>query len=113
MNTVRDVHSQAMELAQEAASARAAGELGRAEALIRQALLLESEAAARIVKDPSSEPTRSIIYRSAASLAYQANDFAMAQRLVFEGLAGYPPPRVEQELKDLYEQINFITHLQV
>ena len=32
---------------------------------------------------------------------------------MFEGLSGYPPPRVEQELKDLYDQINFETHLKV
>jgi hypothetical protein len=113
MSTVRDLHDQAMHLAQDALLARQAGDVTQAENLARQALPLELQAAARVAKEPASEPTRSILYLSAASLAYQCNDFATAQRLVAEGLSGYPPPRVEQELKDFYDQINFASHLQV
>jgi hypothetical protein len=105
MNTVRELHDQAMRLAQQALVARESGDLARAEVLARQALPLEIQAAERIAKVPANEPTRAILYRSAASLAYQCQDFAAAQRLVAEGLAGSPPPRVEQELKDLAEMI--------
>ncbi len=113
MSTVRELHNQAMQLAQQALLARQSGDFERAEILARQALPIEVQAAERITKTLESEPTRSILYRSAASLAYQSNDFAKAQRLVAEGLAGNPPPRVEQELKDLFEQINFANHLQI
>ncbi len=102
-----------MALAQEALIYRERGELDAARKLASQALPLEIEAASLVSKEISSEPTRSILYQSAASLAFQAGDYAAAQRLVAEGLAGYPPPRVEGELKDLFEQINFESHLVV
>jgi len=102
-----------MVLAQQALWSRDHGELTVAADYTRRAYALESEAAGRIAKEPRSEPTRSILYRSAASLAYQANEFTVAQRLVFEGLSGYPPPTIEQELRDLYDQLNFARHAQV
>jgi hypothetical protein len=113
MSTVRELHNQSMQFAQEALIARESNDTASAIALAKQALALEMEAAGRISKDRNSEPTRSILYKGAASLAYQARDYDTAERLVFEGLTGFPPPRVRQELKDLYEQINFAAHLQV
>ena len=38
---------------------------------------------------------------------------ASAQRLVAQGLAGYPPPEIQEELKNLYEDINFNHHLKL
>jgi hypothetical protein len=102
-----------MTLSDEARSLRLSGSQDRAREVTTQALALELEAAERIPKTPESEPTRSILYRSAAALAYKAGDFQTAQRLVFEALSGYPSPRVEQELKDLYEQLNLTAHLRV
>ena len=104
MSTVRELHNQAMALAQQALVARETGALAEAEEFARQALLFEARAAERLANTHKSEPTRSILYRSAAALACQSNDFAMALRLATEGLAGYPPPRIEQELNDLLEQ---------
>lgn len=112
MSAVRDLHQQAMTLAQEALIARETGDKTRAAQLAARAFPLEQQAAHLIANSPASEPTRSILYRSAATLAYQAGDYATAQRLVAEGLAGYPAPRTEQELKDLFEQINLASHLQ-
>ncbi len=113
MSTVRELHDTAMRLAQDALVARERGDHARAASLAGEAVPAEIEAAERVAKTPASEPTRSILYRSAASLAYQANDFALAQRLVFEGLSGWPSPHVEDELKQLYEQINLAYHLKV
>jgi hypothetical protein len=111
MRTVRDLHREAMALAQDAALYRERGDLDAARELSAQALPLEEQAAALVEKVLESEPTRSILYQSAASLALQAGEHATAQRLVAEGLSGYPPPRVEQDLKDLFEEINFESHL--
>jgi hypothetical protein len=113
MSNVRQLHDEAMKLAHLALVARHNQEWERAETLARQAYELEAQAAELVAEGPSSEPTRSILYRSAASLAYQCKEFAIAQRLIAKGLSGYPPPQVEQELKDLYEEINFEHHLQV
>ena len=113
MSTVRELHHQSMQFAQQAMVARSKGDSQSAIDYAKLALDLEMEAASRISKDKASEPTRSILYKGAASLAYQAYEYEIAERLIFEALSGFPPPRIKQELKDLYEQINFATHLQV
>jgi hypothetical protein len=112
MSTVRELHDRAAELAQQALIARQKGERERAEKLAREAYGYEAQAAELVPDDSASEPTRSILYLSAASLAYQCKEFQAAQRFVAKGLSGYPPPKVEQELKDLFEQLDFERHLQ-
>lgn len=109
MSTVRELHNQAMTLAQQALIAREAGALAKAEEFAHQALPFEIRAAECLAITPENEPTRSILYRSATALAYQGNDFATALRLATEGLAGYPSPRIEQELKDLQTQLEEAT----
>jgi len=101
-----------MELAQQAMVARYRGELEQAEALAFDAYKYEAQAADLVPYGEPSEPTRSILYRSAASLAYQCKELQAAQRLVAKGLSGYPPPDVEHELKTLYEQVKFEYYLQ-
>lgn len=66
----------------------------------------EAQTANLLPEGPNSEPTRAILYRSAASLAYQCQEFQVAQRLIAKGLSGYPPPQIEQALKTLYEQVD-------
>lgn len=112
MSTIRELHNQAMRLAQLALVARNSNELEKAESLASDAWKLEADAADIVTEDQASEPTRSILYRSAASLAFQAKEYPIAQRLIAKGLAGYPPPTIEQELHDLYEQLNYERHLQ-
>jgi len=113
MSKIRQLHDEAMKFAHLALVARNNQEWERAETLARKAYKYELQAAELIPESPSSEPTRSILYRSAASLAFQCKEFPIAQRLIAKGLSGFPTPQVEQELKDLYEQINFESHLQV
>jgi hypothetical protein len=113
MSTVRELHDGAARLAQLAMVARHKGERKRAKDLARQAYEYELQAAELVPDDKSSEPTRSILHLSAASLAYQCKEFQTAQRLIAKGLSGYPPPTVEQDLKNLFEQVNFEYHLQV
>ncbi|MEA2586963.1 MAG: hypothetical protein QOF33_5048 [Thermomicrobiales bacterium] len=113
MATVRELHNQAMELAQRAMVEREFGNPVTARELAAAALPFEMQAAQMIEKTIESEPTRSILYQSAGSLAYQAGDFALAKRLVAEGLSGFPPARVEQELSELYDKITFLNHLKV
>ena len=68
--------------------------------------------AANQLRDPSSpEPTRSILFRSAASLAVDCNELREAERLIGIGLSGNPPPDIAEELRDLFEKVNFQRHL--
>ena len=79
--------------------------------LFNKASILEEQAAALIEPIEGNEPTRSILYISAASMALHAKYFKKAQRLVAVGLSGYPKKREEQNLLHLLEQINLESHL--
>ncbi len=106
MSKVRQLHNQAMALAQLGLVARQQDDVEQAENLARQAYHYEVQAANLIPNEPSAEPTRAILYRSAASLAYQSREFALAQQLIKQGLSGCPPPAIAQELKELAVQIS-------
>jgi hypothetical protein len=53
------------------------------------------------------------MFRSAASLALNAGLFRDAERMVAIGLSGNPPEPIADELRNVYENINFEKHLQV
>ncbi len=112
MTTVRELHQEAMLHAQEAMVARRRGDVRLAQELAQQAYDLETKAIALVPEDRSSEPTLSILHRSAASLAYQFKDYEAAQRQIANGLSGYPPPAIAGELKDLLRMIDFELDLQ-
>jgi len=111
MSTVNDLHPKAMDLAEEAFSHRRKGHEDKAKRLFLEALELEQAAALLLPVSKDSEPSRSILFRSAASLAYNAEDFDAAERLIAFGLSGYPPLEIRDELKNLYDDINFKHHL--
>jgi len=113
MNRIRELHEKAMDLAEEAFVAKLRGNLEQAKQLIRQAFEGEAQAARLVPNDPSSEPTRSILYRSAASLALDCNEFDEAERLIAAGLAGNPPKEIAEELKELSEKVNLQPHRDV
>src|SRR5688572_19057892 len=105
MSTVREFHDQAMRAAQLAIVARHREDWLEAERLARRAYEYESQAALLIPKERTSEPTRAILYRSAASLAYQCKEFVAAQRLITEGLSGHPPMQIRQEMEALLKEV--------
>ncbi|HKV12582.1 MAG TPA: hypothetical protein VJ725_30840 [Thermoanaerobaculia bacterium] len=75
--------------------------------LTRLAFQAEKQAAEMLAGEPKEEPTRSILYRSAANLARQCGEFEEALRLINFGLAGHPPPDVAEELSELWELVRF------
>lgn len=111
MNRIRELHERAMELAEVAVVEKRKGNLARADQLFEEALENEVQAARLVPEDISSEPTRSILYRSAASLALDCNELREAEQLIAAALAGNPPETIAEELRDLFEQVNFQRHL--
>ena len=79
--------------------------------LLRQALELEAEAAGRVANDVTAEPTRSVLHRSAATLAVECGELHLAEKLIARALAGAPPSDIAAELKDLFIQINLRNYL--
>ncbi|NJM49408.1 MAG: hypothetical protein HC860_27180 [Alkalinema sp. RU_4_3] len=75
--------------------------------LLRQAFVQETQAAADLVVETlEAEPTRSVLHRSAASLAIDCGEFQVAERLITRALSGNPPAEIAAEFKDLFVQIN-------
>ncbi|MCA9705255.1 MAG: hypothetical protein KDK70_05340 [Myxococcales bacterium] len=94
-------HRAAMEAVDEAALARRRGDDRAARAALRRALSLEAQAAALV--PGGLEPTRSILHRSAATLAAELGDTIEARRLALAGLRGDPPAELKAELFEVLD----------
>jgi hypothetical protein len=110
MSPIETLHEEAMELAELADIAKLRGDSGEQKLWLGRALAKAVAAADGIAPHLESEPTRSILHRSAASLAVEMGEFAMAERLIAVALAGSPPPAIGEELKDLFVQINLTSY---
>jgi hypothetical protein len=106
MSQIQNLHQQAMDLAELAFTAKLRGDLEQADLLFRQAFEKESSAAMLVASDLSAEPTRSVLHRSAASLAVDCGEIQAADRLIATALSGNPPQEIADELKDLFIRIN-------
>lgn len=102
-----------MDLADEAFTARVRGEIERSHKLFRLAFEKESNAARAVAYDTDFEPTRSVLLRSAASLALDCGELREAERLISLGLAGSPPDDVADEMRDLLDRVQFHRHLEL
>jgi len=113
MSQIEELHEQAMDIAEEAFSAQRKGNDLEALRLFQDALDLEVAAATQYPTKRESEPSRSILFRSAAALAFHAKDFEQAEQLVSNGLAGYPPEEIKHELRVLRDDIDFHRHIKL
>src|SRR5437867_827783 len=100
-NSLNELHQQAMELAEEAFVARRREDLATARSLAYRAYLLEKQAA----EQSQTEPTRSVLHRSAATLALDCGEYREAERLVAAALAGSPPEPIANELREVLDTI--------
>jgi hypothetical protein len=107
MSQMHDFHHEAMRLADEADKSRRAGDLQAAREQLRQAFEQERQAAQLSAADLTLEPTRSVLHRSAASLAVECGALREAERLIAGALAGNPPEEIAEELRDLLEKVYF------
>jgi hypothetical protein len=109
MNDITNLHRDAMQKAEEAVIIRMQGNEQGAKSLFIEAFKLEFSAALGVGEE--GEPSRSVLLRSAGSLALQAELFREAEIAVAEGLTGNPPPEIAEELRNLLEQVYFHRHL--
>lgn len=111
MSQIQEKHTTAMDLAEAAMVAKLRGDLEQASLLTRQAFENELAAAELIVNQLDAEPTRSILHRSAATLAIDCGELKIAERLIATALSGNPPEEIASQLKDLFIQINLLPYL--
>ena len=97
-------HKEAMEYTDESFIARGLNERAEYLRLTRIAYEKEKEAA-NLLFDEDVEPTRSILHRSAATLAFRCELYPEAKRLVHRALSGNPPADIEHELNDLLGKV--------
>ena len=81
MTAVKSQHDKAMDLAEEATLAKIRGDTAEAARLFRLAFEHEREAAGLCWGQLDFEPTRSVLHRSAASLAVECGEGREAERL--------------------------------
>lgn len=112
MNEIQEKHTTAMDLAEAAFVAKLRGDVEQALLLTRQAFEYEQAAATLIANQLDVEPTRSVLHRSAATLAVNCGELEAAERLITTALSGNPPSEIAEELKDLFIQINLRPYLQ-
>ena len=110
---IRELHNHSMDLAETAVVARLQGDDEKAATLFQQAFELELKAAETLRSQLEVEPTRSILYRSAASLALDCGDWQQAEHLIVIGLSGYPPTEIADEMRDLLRQTLFARRLEI
>jgi hypothetical protein len=108
-NNLETLHHQAMELVDRSILAKQQGDEAGSLDLLRSPLAQaklsafeQERSAANLVADQLDfEPTRSVLHRSAASLAVECCQLREAERLIGRALAGNPPPDIADELRDL------------
>lgn len=104
LKEVEKIHDEAMDLLGESFIALMKKDVDLSRKLKLQAYHKEKDAAYRLINE-DIEPSRSILFRSAASLAYELGLHEESKNLVCIGLNGNPPDRVVGELDDLYHKI--------
>jgi hypothetical protein len=107
MRKAQSLHTSAMQAVDRALAARRADQAAASMELFREALRLES-AAATATRD---QPSRGILFRSAAHIALECQDHDAAEQLACQGLLGRPPEGVAEELRHVLDQATFRRHL--
>jgi len=110
MQEVEKLHREAMELADAADAAKREGLSADATRLNRQAFKKEQRAAELVAENDDLEPTRSVLHRSAASLALACGELAHAEVLITRALSKQPPPEIAEELRDLWSDVDMHRH---
>lgn len=111
MSQIQEKPTTAINLAEAAIIVKLRGDLEKASQFNRQAFENEQAAAALIANQLDAEPSRSILHRSAATLAIDCGEFQAAECLIATALLGNPPEEIAEELKDLFVQVNLRSYL--
>ena len=100
MTDAQSLHRKAMEFVDE--SEFSPNKEQKQESLLK-ALELETQAANTLKDRDDCEPTRSILYNSAAQIAVRANLLDEAKVLALSGLSGTPPEYIATQLEAILE----------
>jgi hypothetical protein len=105
MQLIEGDHFRAMEFLDRASEAKRTGDTSTANDNFAEAYRLEKQAAEAMIPYVDIEPTRSILFRSAALLALECKHEDEAERLACLGLSGTPPSEIKTELRDVLVKV--------
>jgi len=110
VNPLDELHNKAMELADAGFYANKKGHIVEAKKRYQEAFEYEKAAAMLLMSDYDMEPSRSVLFRSAASLilsypTINKQEFREAERMVAFGLIGNPPDEILEELRDVLKSL--------
>jgi tetratricopeptide (TPR) repeat protein len=104
VNSLEDLHDEAMLLADQGDAARARQKPEEARSFFAQALALEKQALA--LASPEVQPTCAVLLRSAACLAIEAGSIDEALHFIEAGLANpLTPGPLREELEELFDPL--------
>ena len=111
VRVAESAHRRAMEFVDAAFLAKRSGDVRQEREYHLQALEKERQAADAIAERYDLEPSRSVLYRSAATLAYRCGELREAERLAGCALSSENAPcEIVKEIRDLIEDINRRRH---
>ncbi|HFA48159.1 MAG TPA: hypothetical protein ENJ95_03985 [Bacteroidetes bacterium] len=105
MNTIEAMHQAASELSVLADVALAKGHKDTSKTFFQKAFELERIAAVQTPLDETDTLSRFILLRSAAALAYKAQDYLEAEKLTALCLSENPPAFIKKELDEIAELV--------
>lgn len=100
---IRQIHREAVELAKGANQALQEGDTVQYLELAGKAFEKEKTASLALIGDFDAEPTRSVLFRSAATIAYNIGNFEEALKMAHLALAGNPFEEIKIELEEILE----------
>jgi tetratricopeptide (TPR) repeat protein len=106
MKDIRSIHAKAMDLMRSANEFLSNRDQKSYLANLKEALSLEEEAANELIINYQSEPTRSVLFRSAANIAYNLGEYNRAEKLIYQALSGSPHSEIKAELLNLKDLID-------
>ncbi len=105
-NKIEITHNQAMDIAEKAFIQLNNGNEEIAKSLFHQAYLLEKEAAFSLMKNTSDALAKTILLKSAASLAHNCDNFFDSREHIKQALNCNPPENLEHELNEMLAEMN-------
>lgn len=106
---VTNLHNQAMNIAEDAYFEQRKGNQKAANEHFQTAFKLEKKAAMLLISDYDIEPTRSILFKGAAQLAFNYGDFREMEKMIGFALTGNPDKRTTLELKQMLNEAELET----
>ena len=108
MNSINQLHTEAMNIAENAFLAQQRGDKMTFVQLSKEAFLLEKAAAMLLQNQLDAEPSRSILFKSAAFLAFDAQEYQACRDMITYTLLGKPDNIIKAEMNQLFDEVTVL-----